>query len=103
MTRREAARRTAVEVVASSVAGDWAILRLDQPVEERLALAEHVAVTYGPADDADQYNIGDRAGGAARGVAVCEFHDARAAMVADVEVDGVNSVVPGATLLPMPM
>ncbi len=31
---KQAATRTAVEVVASSESGDWAILRLDKPVEE---------------------------------------------------------------------
>jgi len=33
LARKQAAVRTAVEIVSSSTAGDWAILRLDKPVE----------------------------------------------------------------------
>jgi V8-like Glu-specific endopeptidase len=32
--RKQAALRTAVEIVSSSTAGDWAILRLDKPIED---------------------------------------------------------------------
>ena len=37
--RKQAALRTAVGIVSSSTAGDWAILRLDKPVEDITPLA----------------------------------------------------------------